>query len=157
MGTTQTITLDYDCVLAPTVGAGATLTNSADANWSTQPGVVPGERVYNDSARKAATWSQDTTSVATSTPPATFSKVISGATTGTIGSAVVYSLNTTVPANETAYSLVVTDTVPDYLTVVAATRRCPARSRSAPRARPARSSRTTAATSREARRRRPSR
>ncbi len=120
MGTTQTIILEYDCVLAPTVGAGATLTNRADANWSSQPGTVTGERVYNDSAQEGATWVQDTTSVATTTPPATFSKQISGATTGTIGSAVVYSLDTTVPANETAYSLVVTDTVPDYLTVVAA-------------------------------------
>ncbi|MDO9176101.1 MAG: isopeptide-forming domain-containing fimbrial protein, partial [Actinomycetota bacterium] len=119
LGTTQTITLVYHCQLAPTAGAGVTLVNNADANWSSEPGAVAGERVYNDSAQETG-WTNDTTSVSTSTPLATFSKTISGATTGTIGSAVVYSLNTTIPANETAYSLVVTDTVPDYLTVVAA-------------------------------------
>ena len=126
LGTTQTITLEFDCVLAPSVGAGATLTNSADANWSSQPGAVAGERLYNDSTQEGATWTQDTTSVTTSTPVATFGKrIVSGNTTGTIGSVVIYSLDTTVPANETAYSLVVTDTVPDYLTVVAASASLP--------------------------------
>ncbi len=53
---TQTITLEYDCVLAPTIGAGATLTNSVDANWSSMPGTLAGERVYNDSTQEGATW-----------------------------------------------------------------------------------------------------
>jgi uncharacterized repeat protein (TIGR01451 family)/fimbrial isopeptide formation D2 family protein len=120
LSTTQTITLVYHCQLAPGVGAGATLTNQANANWSSMPGVVTGERVYNDASQEAA-WTADTSSVATVTPLATLTKAIgSGLTTATIGSIVTYTLETTVPANTTAYQLAFTDTVPDSLEVLAA-------------------------------------
>ncbi len=122
LGTAETITLRYQATLKPSVGAGAVMTNTVDADWSTKPGSVTGERVYDDRLPQEAAWTQDTTSTTVRAPLVTFAKGLPvGLSSATIGSVYSYTLTATIPANTTAYQLRITDTVPDGLTVLAPT------------------------------------
>ncbi len=97
IGTTQTLTLEYRVTLAPNVGAGVNLTNTADLNWASLPSTPTGSRTYNDGAYE--NWTADTSSVTTAAAPATITKRASTAGDIRIGDTVTYSIDCTVPAN----------------------------------------------------------
>jgi LPXTG-site transpeptidase (sortase) family protein len=116
----ETLTIVYVARETTVAGAGSTQTNVVDANWSSEPGVWPTERVYNDIDPLEG--SADTTSASMNVPAASVTKgLASASTTKTIGEVFSYVVTMTVPPGTTAYGAQVSDTVPDGLTVLSAT------------------------------------
>ncbi len=120
LGTTETITIDYSASIDPGAGAGSSQTNTADVDWTSHP-ASPDKRVYNDSPAEAA-WTADTDQATVSVADALIVKTIeSGITTRTIGQEYEYFVSFSIPASTTAYNMVISDLVPDGLTVLYAT------------------------------------
>jgi len=97
----ESFTIIYDAEVDPEVGAGAALTNTADADWSTLPGVVPGERVFDDQAWESRTL--DTASNTIYTAQAALAKS-ANVPTATIGDVITYTLEVTVPSETVLYT-----------------------------------------------------
>jgi len=118
LSTTQTLTIRYRGRVIPAIASGAPITNTADIDWSSLPGTVTAERVYNDSAREAA-FTLDTTSTTINAPSPVITKTQpSGLTTATIGQEFSYKVTVGIPSNTTVYSGQVTDTVDPAFEVV---------------------------------------
>jgi len=97
----ESFTIVYDVQVDPEVGAGAALTNTADADWSTLPGVVPGERVFDDRPWESRTL--DTASNTIYTEQAALTKS-ANMLTATIGDVITYTLEVTVPSETVLYT-----------------------------------------------------
>jgi len=111
------LTLVYHGSLTATVGAGASLVNYAAAFFSSQPTSGPTyQRTYEGTnAAQPNTWHDART---ITVPSATAVKAFgSTLTTATIGQAVPYRITVTLPAKTTLYNGVLTDFVPNGLTV----------------------------------------
>lgn len=118
----QTLTVNYTAEVDPGVGSGSAQTNTADVDWTSMPGVVAGERVYNDGPDEAA-WTADTDSVTVHVRAAGLVKeIVGGKATRTIGEEFEYRVSFTLPPETTVYNTLLTDVVPDGLTVISATR-----------------------------------
>jgi len=115
-----TLTFKYAGALKPDVGAGAQLTNTAAAFWSSEPTAAPYARTYNGTnANQPVGWKS---SVTVGVPNTALLKSFtsSGVTTYTIGQQVPYTIVAAIPLNTTAYNAVMTDFVPKGLTVTTA-------------------------------------
>ena len=118
----QALTVDYTAEVVPAVGAGSLLVNTADVDWSSQPGLAADERVYNDGPAEAA-YTDDTNSQSVLVTETSVTKVISsGDSTVTVGETFQYTVGFDIPKDTTAYHTVLSDLVPDGLTVISATR-----------------------------------
>lgn len=116
----QSITVEYTAVVDPAVGAGSTQTNSADVDWESHPSSAS-RRVYNDGPNELA-YTLDTDTATIQVADAVIAKTIEGGLTDrTIGEEFEYYLDFSIPASTTAYNMVITDYVPDGLTVLSAT------------------------------------
>lgn len=121
----QTLTVDYEAVVDPGSGSGSMQLNTADVDWTSQPGLVPGERVFNDSVNEAA-WTADTDTATVQIAQVGLEKVVVGGdVTRTIGEEFAYDVSFSVPTSTTAYNVSVADLVPDGLTVLSATGSAP--------------------------------
>jgi len=107
LAVSESFTIIYDVEVDPEVGAGATLTNTADADWSTLSGVVPGERVFDDRSWESRTL--DTASNTISTAQAALAKS-ANVPTATIGDVITYTLRVTVPSETVLYTPYLLDT-----------------------------------------------
>jgi LPXTG-site transpeptidase (sortase) family protein len=113
----ETLTVEYTLETEPSVGAGISLTNSADINWSNQSDDDPDERNYNDTDPLEG--NADTDSDNYTTPLASISKTSNApGAEATIGEQFSYTVTVDIPTNTTLYNAVLTDTVPDGLTVI---------------------------------------
>lgn len=118
----QTLTVNYTAEVDPYVGSGSAQTNTADVDWTSMPGVVAGERVYDDSPQEAA-WTADTDSATVMIRASGITKqVVGGDLTRTIGEEFEYRVSFSVPDLTTAHRTTLTDVAPDGLTVLSATR-----------------------------------
>ncbi len=105
----DSVTFSYTAEISPDNATGATLTNIADANWSSMPGADPEERIYNDSSEEGNTWTDDTDPASVTIIVPNMEKTIiatsadhtSDASTPdvTIGEIITYQIVITVPAN----------------------------------------------------------
>ena len=121
----QTLTVDYDAVVDPFAGSGSLQVNTADVDWTSMPGAVAGERVYNDSADEVA-WTADTDDATVQIAQVPLSKtVVGGDVTRTIGEEFEYAVTFSVPTATTAYNVSLSDAVPDGLTLLSATGSAP--------------------------------
>ncbi len=116
----QTLTVDYKAIVDPGAGSGSAQINTADVDWTSMPGTVAGERVYNDAAPEAA-WTADTDTATVRIADVGLLKVVAGGdVTRTIGEEFDYEVSFSVPASTTAYNVSLEDVVPDGLTVLSA-------------------------------------
>lgn len=108
----ESITILYSVQVGSDVGAGSSIDNTADVDWSTQPGTGVNERVFDDSSSEGA-YTSDTDDVTAPVAQSAFVKsVISPASHQvTIGEEVEYSVRVTVPAETVAYAMTIEDTV----------------------------------------------
>ncbi|MDY0341490.1 MAG: isopeptide-forming domain-containing fimbrial protein, partial [Coriobacteriia bacterium] len=104
----KSFTIVYTADVDPEVGAGAALTNTADADWSTLPGDVAGERVFNDDPSwESRTEDTDTHTIYTAQAALTKSANVM---TATIGDVITYTLKVTVPSETVLFSPYLLDT-----------------------------------------------
>ncbi|MDP2401341.1 MAG: hypothetical protein Q8M66_05120, partial [Actinomycetota bacterium] len=121
----QTLTVDYQAIVDPGAGSGSLQLNTADIDWTSMPGAVAGERVYNDSPVEAA-WTADTDTATVRIAEVGLLKVVvDGDVTRTIGEEFDYDISFSIPTSTTAYAVTLEDLVPDGLTVLSATGSAP--------------------------------
>ncbi len=83
-------------------------TNTVDADWSSQDGVVAGERIYDDTPGYTVDGTQDTAMATFAVAAPTFAKSDGGTTQATIGNVIHYVLTITSPKG-TLHGLTVKD------------------------------------------------
>jgi len=104
-----TITIVYTARIVPGTGAGASITNTADVDWSTIDGTPVGSRRYTDT-NQAATWTADSDNETIRVAPAALVKTCDP-TSATIGDTVAYRLRVTVPAETRLLAPAITDAI----------------------------------------------
>jgi uncharacterized repeat protein (TIGR01451 family)/fimbrial isopeptide formation D2 family protein len=121
LGSTYTFT--FQAVLDNTVSPAQTLTNTATLTWNTlDDDNDPNERNYTDSAQVSVstrTPALDKTIIATSLAETGTAQHVAGDTDLNIGETVTYQIVITMPEGDAP--LVLTDNLPDVMTVVSAT------------------------------------
>jgi fimbrial isopeptide formation D2 family protein/uncharacterized repeat protein (TIGR01451 family) len=107
-----TITIVYSAMTNNDIGAGASVINTVDTDWSTHDGTVTGERVYDDSSAESG-YTADTDTAEATISAATFDKTITSPASGqaTIGEIVTYRVRATVPAETVLYSPTIQDVI----------------------------------------------
>ncbi len=108
----EIITILYSTTLGNDVGAGSHITNTEDVDWSSQDGVVSGERVYDDPSSENA-YTDDTDTANATIGNASIVKSIVAPTSGSaeIGETIDYRLRVTVPAETVLYSPTIRDVI----------------------------------------------
>ena len=108
----ETITIVYSATIGNDVGAGANVTNTEDVDWSSQDGVVSGERIYDDSSAESG-YTNDTDTANATIGNASIVKSIVTPASGSaeIGETVNYRLRVTVPAETVLYSPTIQDVI----------------------------------------------
>lgn len=115
----ESITIAYSAEIDPGAGAGSQQTNTADVDWESHPS-SPSRRIYADGPNE--TYTGDTGTATIQVADADIVKTIEGSVTDrTIGEEFEYYVSFSIPASTTAYNMVISDTVPDGLTVLSAT------------------------------------
>lgn len=99
----ESLTFVYTVVVDPSAGPSATLINSADANWSSKPGDVPGERAYDDSDPLEPTSDTSSASLAVTNPHLSLAKTLVTPASGIVasGGLVAYRIDITNDGNTT--------------------------------------------------------
>ncbi len=116
----DTFTVNFNADVVPGVGAGTVLTNAADVDWSSQPGTVADERVYDDTTDSAYTADEDTEDIGI--VEAEMSKELGLlATEYSIGDEVLYKITVPIPENTVVYNASVSDLLPPTLEYTSAT------------------------------------
>ncbi len=106
------ITIQYSVIIGGDIGAGASIGNIADVDWSSRDGIIIGERVYGDTAQESA-YTSDTDSASVTSSTASITKTIVTPASGEaeIGEIVTYQLHITVPAETVLYSPTIQDVI----------------------------------------------
>lgn len=112
----ESLTITYGAQADPLVGAGATLTNAADADYSSMSGEQADERVYDDSNPLEGDVDRDQDTVLTPSPTITKTTTLDDDTI-TIGEEFDYLVTVDVPEGTTLYNALIGDTLVDGLTV----------------------------------------
>ncbi len=108
----------YTVTAQPSLLMGGNHTNTIDANWSTQNGIDPNERVYDDDPiGYPFDGTQDTDTATFAVDLIALDKSDNGQLTATIGEIINYTLTITAPLG-TAQNLMLTDTLPEGLIFV---------------------------------------
>lgn len=108
----ETITILYSTQVNDNIGAGATVNNTEDVDWSSQDETVVGERIYNDSADESG-YTDDADNASVNTALAAFSKTITTPVSkiAEIGETISYAIRVTAPAETLLYSPTLADVV----------------------------------------------
>ena len=99
----------YSAQVRNDVGSGATLTNSADVDWTSKDGAPAGSRVYDDGVHETG-YTADTDTASIQTQTAALTKSVAPAT-ARIGETLTYTMRVTVPAETVAISPDLTDAI----------------------------------------------
>ncbi|PID51980.1 MAG: hypothetical protein CR972_04250 [Candidatus Moraniibacteriota bacterium] len=116
----ERLVLVYTVDVDPLIGAGATMQNSVDADYSSMDGSNADERQYDDTEILEDDADSATDSVTTASPTITKDTSI-GSNTATIGDEFDYTITVNIPQNTTLYDADINDTIPDGLTVLGVT------------------------------------
>lgn len=118
------LTITYNVDIDPNIGAGSNIANVVDVDYSSLSGNQIYERDYDDTDSFDGTADESSDNVMVDL--AGLTKVTNlGDGTATIGEEFDYIITVPIPQNTTLYNAVVTDTVPDGLTVVSSPRSMP--------------------------------
>ena len=103
------IVVNFTAQVRNDVGSGATLTNTADVDWTSKDGAPADSRVYDDGPNET-NYTLDTSSASITTRAAALTKSVAPAT-ARIGETLTYTVRVTVPAETVAYAPSLTDAV----------------------------------------------